>query len=131
MIEAKNTAEHTPMIQQYLKLKAEVEDCLLFYRLGDFYELFFEDAKTASKICDLTLTARHKNTPNPVPMCGVPYHAVASYIKKLGEHGLKIAICDQTEDASASKGLVKREIVRIVTPGMPYDGLEVSSDQNH
>ncbi len=106
------------MIQQYLSIKEQYPDAILFYRMGDFYEMFFEDAKQASGILEITLTSRNKNDEKPIPMCGVPHHAAKNYIARLIEHGLKIAICDQVEDPSTAKGLVKREVVRVITPGM-------------
>lgn len=107
----------TPMLRQYLDIKKEYPGTILFFRLGDFYEMFNEDALTGSRELDITLTARHKNTENPVPMCGVPHHAAANYIAKLVRKGYRVAVCEQTEDASGAKKLVKREVVRIVTPG--------------
>ena len=108
----------TPMMQQYLSIKERYPDVLLFYRMGDFYEMFFEDAQVASRVLEITLTSRNKNDNAPVPMCGVPYRAAQGYISKLIENGYKVAICDQVEDPKAAKGLVKREVVRVVTPGM-------------
>ena len=108
----------TPMMQQYLSIKERYPDALLFYRMGDFYEMFFEDAQLASRVLEITLTSRNKNDDAPVPMCGVPYRAAQGYISRLIEKGYKVAICDQVEDPKAAKGLVKREVVRIVTPGM-------------
>ena len=108
----------TPMIQQYLAIKAKHKDAVLFYRMGDFYEMFFEDAEVASRVLEITLTSRNKNEPVPVPMCGVPYRAAQSYIARLIENGFKVAVCDQVEDPSAARGLVRREVVRVVTPGM-------------
>ncbi len=108
----------TPMIRQYLEIKEQYADYLLFYRMGDFYEMFFDDAKTASRQLEITLTARNKNEKSPVPMCGVPVKAAELYLGRLIEKGYKVAICEQTEDPAASKGLVKREVVRVVTPGM-------------
>ena len=113
-----STAKNTPMIQQYLSIKEKYPDTLLFYRMGDFYEMFFEDAQTASRVLEITLTSRNKNDPSPVPMCGVPYRAAQTYIARLVDNGYKVAICDQIEDPSQAKGLVKREVVRVVTPGM-------------
>lgn len=107
----------TPMLQHYLEVKAEHEDALVFYRMGDFYELFFDDAKRAAEVLEVTLTARHKNTDHPVPMCGVPHHALENYLGKAVAAGLKVAICDQVEDPAQAKGLVKREVTRVVTPG--------------
>ena len=108
----------TPMMQQYLSIKERYPDVLLFYRMGDFYEMFFEDAQVASRVLDITLTSRNKNDASPIPMCGVPYRAAQAYISRLLENGHKVAICDQVEDPRAAKGLVQREVVRVVTPGM-------------
>lgn len=110
-------AEFTPLMQQYMEVKEKYKDCILFYRLGDFYEMFFEDAKTASKVLEITLTGRNCGLEERAPMCGVPYHSVDGYISKLVENGYKVAICEQLEDPSAAKGLVKRDVTRIVTPG--------------
>jgi DNA mismatch repair protein MutS len=111
----------TPMLRQYLEIKKQHPGTLLFFRLGDFYELFFEDAVIGSKELEITLTARHKKTPNPVPMCGVPHHAASNYISKLIKKGYRVAICEQTEDATETKNIVKREVVRIITPGTAFD----------
>jgi len=108
----------TPMIKQYLEVKNKYPDAILFYRLGDFYEMFFEDAKLASEILGITLTSRDKNKEDAVPLCGVPYHAASAYIQKLVDRGYKVAICEQMEDAAKAKGIVRREVVRVVTPGM-------------
>jgi DNA mismatch repair protein MutS len=108
----------TPMIRQYLRIKEQYNDAILFYRIGDFYEMFFEDAEIASKLLNITLTSRNKNEPNPVPLCGVPYHSVEPYIAKLISCGKKVAICDQVEDPKTAKGVVKREVIRVVTPGI-------------
>jgi DNA mismatch repair protein MutS len=105
------------MLEQYFEIKRQVPDAILFYRLGDFYEMFFEDAERAAPILDLVLTARNKGQDYEAPMCGVPYHAADGYVAKLIKHGFRVAICDQVEEASAAKGLVRREIIRIVTPG--------------
>jgi len=113
-----NPSSATPMIQQYLAVKEEYPDAILFYRMGDFFEMFFEDAEKASKLLEITLTSRNKKADSPIPMCGVPHRAVQGYIARLIEKGYKVAICDQVEDPSTSKGLVKREVVRVVTPGM-------------
>lgn len=107
----------TPMMQQYLDIKANHQDALLMFRLGDFYELFFEDARTASQVLEITLTGRDAGGTERVPMCGVPYHAAEQYISRLIERGYSVAICEQTEDPKQSKGLVKREVIRVVTPG--------------
>ena len=106
------------MMQQYLSIKERYPDVLLFYRMGDFYEMFFEDARIASAALEITLTSRNKNDDAPIPMCGVPYRAAQGYISRLIEKGHKVAICEQVEDPKSAKGLVKREVVRIVTPGM-------------
>ncbi|HEY6140199.1 MAG TPA: DNA mismatch repair protein MutS [Thermoanaerobaculia bacterium] len=107
----------TPMLEQYFEIKRQVPDAILFYRLGDFYEMFFEDAERAAPLLDLVLTARHKGGENEAPMCGVPYHAADAYIAKLIKQGFRVALCEQVEDPAAAKGLVKREIVRVYTPG--------------
>ncbi len=110
----------TPMFRQYLEIKKQYPGTLLFFRLGDFYELFNEDAKIGSRELDITLTARHKDSPNPVPMCGVPHHAAAGYIAKLVKKGYRVAICEQTEEAGQGK-LVNREVARVITPGTAID----------
>lgn len=107
----------TPMMKQYMEIKAQYKDCILFYRLGDFYEMFFEDALTASKELEITLTGKDCGQTERAPMCGVPYHAVDIYLNKLIEKGYKVAICEQVEDPKTTKGIVKREVIRIVTPG--------------
>ena len=114
-------AELTPMMQQYLETKKQYPDCILFYRLGDFYEMFFDDALTASKELEITLTGKNCGLEERAPMCGVPYHAVESYLDKLVSKGYKVAICEQMEDPKLAKGLVKRDVVRIVTPGTNLD----------
>src|SRR5438046_5301613 len=111
----------TPMIRQYRELKAKHPGTLLFFRLGDFYELFFEDAIVGSRELQITLTARHKERGDPIPMCGVPHHAAANYIARLVRRGYRVAICEQTEGSSKTKNLVRREVVRVVTPGTPID----------
>jgi DNA mismatch repair protein MutS len=108
----------TPMIKQYLETKQKYPDAILFYRMGDFYEMFFEDAKIASEILDIALTSRDKSKDDSIPLCGVPYHAASGYIQKLVDRGFKVAICEQMEDASQARGLVRREVIRVVTPGM-------------
>ena len=112
-------AELTPMKRQYLAIKDQHPDCLLFFRLGDFYEMFDEDAKTAAAELNLTLTTRDRNKPpeERTPMCGVPYHSAEAYIARLIAKGYKVAICEQTEDPAQAKGRVDREIIRVVTPG--------------
>src|SRR5438309_6913731 len=111
----------TPMVRQYRELKAQHPGALLFFRLGDFYELFFEDAVIGARELQITLTARHKERGDSIPMCGVPHHSAANYIAKLVRKGYRVAICEQTEDASKTKKLVRREVARIVTPGTPID----------
>ena len=110
-------AEMTPMMQQYMETKKEYPDAILFYRLGDFYEMFFEDALTASKELEITLTGKNCGMEERAPMCGVPYHAVEGYLAKLVSKGYKVAICEQVEDPKLAKGIVKREVIRVVTPG--------------
>src|SRR3990167_4406751 len=117
-------SQHTPMIQQYLDLKKQYQDCFLLFRLGDFYELFFEDAVRCSEILKLTLTARYKNTDHEVPMCGMPHHSAASYIKKLTDCSLQVAICEQMEEPQPGKAIVERDVVRIVTSSLPFDDNE-------
>ena len=111
----------TPMLRQYHAVKQDVPDALLLFRLGDFYELFFEDAVTASRELEITLTARHKDSEQPVPMCGVPYHAADGYIARLLRKGYKVAICDQMEAPQKGTKLVRREVTRVVTPGTITD----------
>ncbi len=108
---------HTPMMQQYLRIKAEHPETLLFYRMGDFYELFFDDAKKASRLLDITLTKRGQSAGEPIPMCGIPYHAVDNYLAKLVKVGESVAICEQIGDPATSKGPVERQVARVVTPG--------------
>ncbi len=107
----------SPMMEQYMEIKADYEDCILFFRLGDFYEMFFDDAKLASKELELTLTGKNCGQEERAPMCGVPFHSAESYIAKLVENGHKVAICEQIEDPATAKGIVKREVIQIVTPG--------------
>ena len=111
----------TPMVQQYLSIKQQYPDAILFYRMGDFYEMFFEDAKIASRILEIALTSRNKKDEEPIPMCGVPHHAAQGYIARLIEQGFKVAICEQVEDPAQAKGLVKRDVVRVITPGVVID----------
>ncbi len=112
---------HTPMMQQYLRIKAEFPDTLLFYRMGDFYELFYDDARRAAELIDITLTARGKSAGEPIPMAGVPYHAAENYLARLVRKGESVAICEQIGDPAASKGPVERQVVRVVTPGTLTD----------
>ena len=111
----------TPMMRQYLEIKADYPDAILFFRLGDFYEMFLDDAVTASRVLDITLTSRNKGAAEEVPLCGIPYHSCQPYIAKLVENGFKVAICEQVEDPKAAKGIVRREVVRVVTPGLILD----------
>ncbi|MCH4414304.1 DNA mismatch repair protein MutS [Staphylococcus haemolyticus] len=121
----------TPMMQQYLKIKSQYQDCLLFFRLGDFYEMFFEDAKEASRVLEITLTKRDAKKENPIPMCGVPYHSANSYIETLINNGYKVAICEQMEDPKQTKGMVNREVVRVVTPGTVMEQGGMDENQNN
>jgi DNA mismatch repair protein MutS len=128
---AVSLAALTPMMRQYLEVKAQHPDTILLYRMGDFYEMFFEDARQAAPILEVQLTARHKGTESESPMCGVPYHALETYLAKLIAAGLKVAICDQVEDPAQAKGLVKREVTRVVTPGTVSDpGLLEGKEEN-
>ena len=124
-------AEVTPMMQKYLETKKEYPDCILFYRLGDFYEMFFEDALTASKELEITLTGKSCGLEERAPMCGVPFHAVDGYLNKLVAKGYKVAICEQVEDPKLAKGLVKREVVRIVTPGTNTNFQAIDEGRNN
>lgn len=121
----------TPMIKQYLSIKDAYPDAILFYRMGDFYEMFFEDAEIASKVLEIALTSRNKNDESPVPMCGVPFRAAQAYIARLIEKGFKVAVCDQVEDPALAKGLVKREVVRVITPGMIVDNELLDAKTNN
>ncbi len=123
-------SELTPMLKQYKEIKSQYKDCILFFRLGDFYEMFFEDAKTASKILGIALTSRGSYNGKKVPMCGVPFHSVNSYIGKLIACGFKVAICEQVEDPKKSKGIVKREVIRVITPGSVIDETEIDEKSN-
>src|SRR3989339_111482 len=123
-------ADLTPMVKQYQDIKASHNDAILFFRLGDFYEMFNEDAQLASRELDLTLTGRGKED-NRMPMCGVPYHAAEGYIAKLIEKGYKVAICEQVEDPKLAEGVVKREVIRIVTPGTLVESSMLSDRKNN
>src|SRR5438067_6469075 len=124
------TEPSTPLMRQYTAIKKEHPQALLFFRLGDFYELFFEDAIVAARELQITLTARNKEKGNAVPMCGVPYHSAEGYISKLIRKGFKVAICDQMEDARLAKKLVRREVTRVVTPGTAADS-SLGSEENN
>ena len=119
----------TPMMKQYLSIKEEHKDAFLFFRLGDFYELFYDDAVEAAKLLEITLTSRDKTS--NIPMAGVPYHSATRYIEKLINHGYKVAICEQMEDPKAVKGMVKREVVRVITPGTLIDDFGISQDESN
>lgn len=124
-------AELTPMMQQYMKTKEEYKDCILFYRLGDFYEMFFDDALVASKELEITLTGKNCGLEEKAPMCGVPFHAVDGYLNRLVSKGYKVAICEQMEDPATAKGIVKREVVRIATPGTNLDMQALDESRNN
>ncbi len=124
-------AEYTPMMRQYFEIKNEYKDSILMYRLGDFYEMFFDDARVASKVLEITLTGRDCGQEERAPMCGVPFHSVDSYIAKLVENGYTVAICEQTEDPSAAKGIVKREVIRVITPGTIMDSAALDESKNN
>lgn len=121
----------TPMMQQYFEVKDQYSDCILMYRLGDFYEMFFDDAEIASRVLDITLTGRACGMKEKAPMCGVPFHAVDSYISKLVLSGYSVAVCEQAEDPKAAKGIVRREVIRVVTPGTLMDTEALDSDRNN
>ena len=121
----------TPMMQQYLDIKAQYKDCILFYRLGDFYEMFFDDALVCSKVLEITLTGKNCGLEERAPMCGIPYHAVDSYLPKMIDAGYKVAICEQVEDPKATKGIVKRDVTRIVTPGTVTNNLVLDESKNN
>jgi len=124
-------AELTPMMKQYMETKSQYQDCILFYRLGDFYEMFFDDALTASRELEITLTGKNCGQEERAPMCGVPYHAVEGYLNRLVSKGYKVAICEQVEDPKTAKGIVKREVVRIVTPGTNLDTQALDDSRNN
>ncbi len=124
-------AEYSPMMQHYLKTKEEHSDCILFYRLGDFYEMFFDDALTASKELELTLTGKQCGMEERAPMCGVPFHAADTYINRLVSKGYKVAICEQMEDPKLAKGIVERQVIRIVTPGTNTDAQSLDETKNN
>jgi DNA mismatch repair protein MutS len=121
----------TPMMQQYQRIKAEYQDCILFFRMGDFYEMFFDDAQVASRILEIALTSREKNGDERIPLCGVPYHAASPYVSKLVDRGFKVAICEQVGDAKSSRGLVAREVTRVISPGMVVDEENLRSTNNN
>ena len=124
-------AELSPMMQQYLEIKNQHKDEILFYRIGDFYEMFFDDAVTASRELDLTLTGKQCGLAERAPMCGVPFHSYEGYVARLIAKGYKVAICEQVEDPAKAKGLVKRDIIRVVTPGTVIESSMLQDDRNN
>lgn len=130
---AQATNELTPMRRQYQQIKDQHKDCILMFRLGDFYEMFDEDAKLTARELDLTLTTRDRGKPKEeqTPMCGVPYHSVDSYIARLVQKGYKVAICEQMEDPATAKGLVQRDITRIITPGTVTESCMLDENKNN
>ena len=130
-LEEQDLSKLSPMMQHYLQTKKEYPGCILFYRLGDFYEMFFEDAEIVSRELELTLTGKSCGLPERAPMCGVPYHAVDSYLTRLVERGYKAAICEQVEDPRTAKGMVRREVIRIVTPGTNLDMDSIEEGKNN
>ncbi len=121
----------TPMMQQYLEVRRAYPDCILFYRIGDFYEMFFDDAELGARELELTLTGKDCGMSERAPMCGVPYHAVETYLNKLVSNGHKVAICEQVEDPKLARGLVKRDVIRIVTPGTNLDSQALDESRNN
>ena len=121
----------TPAMRQYLEVKERYPECIIFFRMGDFYEMFFEDAVTASRVLEITLTSRNKNREDAITLCGFPYHAASSYIAKLIEKGFKVAVCEQVEDPKLAKGVVKREVTRVVTPGLVLDTENLDAKENN
>ena len=119
------------MMQQYLSIKEAYPDTILFYRMGDFYEMFFDDAELAARVLEITLTSRNKKDETPIPMCGVPHRAAPGYISRLLDAGHRVAICDQVEDPATAKGLVKREVVRVITPGMIVENEYLEEKSNN
>ena len=124
-------ANVTPMMQQYLELRDKDKDCILFYRLGDFYELFYDQAELCSRELELTLTGKDCGQEERAPMCGIPYHAINTYIPKMVEKGYKVAICEQVEDPKNAKGIVKRDVVKIITPGTITDITMLDDKKNN
>ena len=124
-------AEYTPMMKQYFETKEQYPDTILLFRLGDFYEMFFDDAKTVSKELELTLTGRDCGQAERAPMCGVPFHSADGYIARLVANGHKVAICEQTEDPALAKGLVKREVIRVITPGTVIESNMLDESKNN
>lgn len=123
-------SNHTPMMQQFMRIKADYPDTLLFYRMGDFYELFFDDAKRAAELLDITLTARGKSGGEPIPMAGVPHHSSEQYLARLLKMGVAVAICEQVGDPATSKGPVERKVMRVLTPGTVTDEFLLNERQD-
>ena len=130
-IKEKPTKQHTPMMAQYHRIKGQHPDTLLFYRMGDFYELFFDDAQKAAHLLNITLTSRGSSAGSPIPMAGIPYHAADNYLAKLLRAGESVAICEQIGDPATSKGPVEREVVRIITPGTLTDDSFLEDSRDH
>ncbi len=124
-------AEHTPMMRQYLEIKSGYSDAILFFRMGDFYEMFLDDALVASRILDIALTSRNKGSSDEIPFCGIPFHSAPPYVAKLIEAGYKVAICEQVEDPKQTKGIVRREVVRVVTPGLLIETESLTPGENN
>src|SRR5215216_1855367 len=126
-------SEHddTPLMRQYREIKRGYSEAILFFRVGDFYEMFYEDAKHASALLSIALTSRDRSSPDPVPLCGVPYHAAQGYIAKLLRAGRTVALCEQVEDPKLTKGLVRREVVRVYTPGTLIDTEFLAPGESH
>src|ERR1700691_1508097 len=128
---SKGHAWQTPVMRQYLTAKAAHPDALLLFRMGDFYELFFDDAVSAARALDLTLTARNKGSDDEIPMAGGPHHAASGYVQRLLDQGFSVAICEQMADPATVKGLVPREVVRVVSPGIAFDDAGLETRENH
>jgi DNA mismatch repair protein MutS len=124
-------ANVTPMMQQYLDIKDQYQDCILFFRIGDFYEMFYKDAEVASKELEITLTGKDCGLEERAPMCGIPFHAADTYISRLINKGFKVAICEQVEDPALAKGLVKRDVIKVVTPGTVTDTVMLDDKKNN
>ena len=124
-------AEFTPMMKQYFEIKENNKDAILFFRLGDFYEMFFEDAKIASKELELTLTGKDCGQEERAPMCGIPYHSYESYVARLIKKGYKVAICEQMENPATAKGIVKRDVIRVITPGTVVENAMLEESANN
>ena len=126
-----NEKKLTPMMEQYKEVKEQYQDCILMYRLGDFYEMFFDDAEIASRVLDIALTGRNCGLKEKAPMCGVPFHAVSSYISKLVLSGYSVAVCEQVQDPKMAAKIVDREVVRVITPGTIMDASALDSGKNN